>query len=93
MTLIGICIVVNMAEDFPSIITYTLRTYELALAQAIELQKGVDLSNMVETNNINPSDGRRSATFLYPDHGEIVAVQECELGESILPVATSGTRH
>lgn len=83
---IGLCIVVDVSTQFPSIITYTFTTYELALAQAVELQKSVDLTHMSQQSTVSPSDGRRATTFLYPDHAQIVSVQECELGETVMPV-------
>ena len=81
--IIGLCTIIAVEEM--SVITYALETYELALAQAIELQKGVTSSREVirDRKGIN---GLRQTIWKFPFEKELITVQEIEVGKSILKV-------
>lgn len=82
--IIGILNVISVDEM--SVITYAFRSYELAIEQAIELQKGVDLSDCERFPEIKMANGLRQTVWKYPMQFELVTAQEIALGESILPV-------
>ncbi len=87
--IVGLCTVISVANDL-SIITYVLDSYELALAQAIELQNGVkaEIFRDPETSSTDAVFGTvlRETLFRIPELDEIVAVRETTVGEEILSV-------
>jgi hypothetical protein len=81
---IGLCTVIAVREM--QVITYAFATYELALAQALENQKGVTatIQRRPETRDAN---GLRETTFKVKRLFELIVVLEIEVGDAVLPVA------
>ena len=79
--IIGLCTIIAVEEM--SVITYALETYELALAQAIELQKGVTSSRERIPEKLQ-ENGLRQTVWKFPFEKELIIVQEIEVGKLVL---------
>jgi len=79
---IGLVIVI--AADDMSVIVYTMDNYELALAQAKELFKGVEypIKRLQEVM----SNGMRQTFFRIDKIREVVCVKECEIAMEVLKI-------
>ena len=79
--LVGICTVIGVHEM--QVITYALATFELARAQALELQTGVDgMEDLGESSE----NGLRRHTYRHVASGQLIQVQELEVGTNVLRV-------
>ena len=82
--IIGLCTVMSGLDM--SVITYAFATYDLALAQAVELMKGVEGRIERYPERVNPDNSNRETIFKLPGHRELVQVQEIALATEVLPV-------
>lgn len=80
---IGIVNVIDMLDM--NVITYAFETYELALAQAKELENGVTYA-MIHHPEETQENGMRRTVTATPEAFCVVVVSEIEMGTEILPV-------
>lgn len=86
METVGIVNVISLSKL--SVVTYVLRDFDLAVAQAMELLKYIDYS-YTESDQIDQmSDGTftRRKVFSLEEPMELLIVQEIEIGYEILEV-------
>jgi hypothetical protein len=80
--MVGVVNLIAVAEM--QVFTYVLKTYELALAQAEELGKGVsEIPVRTERTAVN---GNRETIIKYRKHKQLLQVQEVEIAEAVLEV-------
>lgn len=79
---VGILNVIAVREM--QVLTYVFETYELALAQAIEILKGVDC--IVERVEDTGENGMRRTTFVLREAFELMQVLDLEAGKEVLSV-------
>lgn len=79
---VALCIVVSPIDW--QVLAYTFSTYELALAQAIELQKGV--KGTFNRTDVTSEHGLRITTFAWDLEPQVVFVQETEVATQVLEV-------
>lgn len=86
METVGIVNVISLSKL--SVVTYVLRDFDLAVAQAMELLKYIDYS-YTESDQIDQmSDGTftRRKVFSLEEPMELLIVQEIEIGYEILEI-------
>ncbi len=80
---VGLCVVSTLKEM--EVMVYVLETYDIALEQARELFKGVDMSDVIHEEKTAPN-GNRVSSWVFPSLFELVYVQESEVGTKALPI-------
>jgi hypothetical protein len=80
---VGLCSIISVPTM--QVFTYCFKTYELALAQAIENQKGVTY-RIQRFPELCGQNGLRQTHFRIQEIAELIAVLEVEVGEAVLPV-------
>lgn len=74
-----------IAVETMQVFTYVFETYELALAQALENEKGVTepVERLLDHRMTN---GMRQTVWKYPTLWQLITIQEFEVGTAVLPV-------
>ena len=74
-----------IAVETMQVVTYVFETYELALAQAHENEKGVT-ERVERILDHRLPNGMRQTVWKYPTLWQLITIQEFEVGTAVLPV-------